>query len=392
MFQFNNKEYRNLVEQVLKNKEDIARHYEVDRIVANYGIHVLGVLPVWTGDPVDKDYTLGDAYLVGESDPFDVYIYTLDYINDTRFWLDVGPLAIPGPQGEQGPQGERGGRGEQGPQGERGYQGLPGPQGVRGETGERGEQGPQGIPGMNGTPGDAVRIVGVLSSENDLPTDPTTVPRDTAYILTDNNTGSYIYFITGIEPNLSWDHVPFENATTVIVNGQHVDIWNADTKVDKPVPSSAYDRIAQVINTQDRFTYRTLGTSTGACISGAVPIYNTAGRSETSTSSGVLTSGTPVYPYDVANKKYVDNNTVPRKTEATVYSTLYGVSADGTENKNVSYSSNALDPNMIVMRRPSSTGETGSIRVPLETKLDDSATSKQYVDTKVAKYTGTTGV
>ena len=390
MFQFNNKEYRNLVEQVLKNKEDIARHYEVDRIIANYGIHVLGVLPEWTGDPVDKDYTLGDAYLVGDSDPFDVYIYTLDYLSQTEFWLNVGPLAIPGPQGEQGPQGERGERGEQGPQGERGYQGLPGPQGIRGEVGPQGEQGPQGIPGINGTPGDAVRIVGVLSSEDELPTDPSTVPRDTAYIITDNQTGSYIYFITGIEPNLSWDHVPFENATTVLVNGEHVDIFDADTKVSKvggayklygrdangnetgllwsytpqsnripcwgyvnashpavltssdpvasnhvatkgyvdnntipkPTANPNYDRIAQVSNNSTNISYRTLGTSTGACISGAVPIYNTAGRNETSTVSGVLVSGTPVYPYDVANKKYVDDYIAVPNGNANDYTTI----------------------------------------------------------------------
>ena len=34
-------EYRNLVEQVRKNQEDIARHYEIDRVLADWGIKVI---------------------------------------------------------------------------------------------------------------------------------------------------------------------------------------------------------------------------------------------------------------------------------------------------------------------------------------------------------------
>lgn len=326
IYKFDNKTYRGWVEQIEKNKQDIAQHYAADRVIADYGIHVLGVIPVWTGDPADKDYLLGDAYLVGTEAPYDVYIYTLNYTDDTKFWLNVGPLAIPGPEGPQGETGEKGERGEQGPQGERGLVGPQGPQGLRGEVGPQGEQGPQGPAGMNGTPGDAVVILGVLSSTAGLPS-ASSVPRNSAYIITDNETGSYIYFIVGTEGELDWAHVPFENATTVLVGGQHVEIFDADTKINKPTPNPNYDRVAQVSNNSSNLSYRTLGTSTGACISGAVPMYNTAGRSESATVSGVLVSGTPIYPKDVANKEYADT----KVAKGTGTYKLYGRDANGNE-------------------------------------------------------------
>lgn len=302
---------------------------------------------------------------------------------------------------------------------------------------------------MNGTPGDAVQILGILESTSGLPS-ASTVPRNTAYIITDNDTGSYIYFIVGTEGDLDWAHVPFENATTVLVNGEHVEIFDADTKVSKvsgsyklygrdangnevgipwaynpqtnkipcwayvdashPAVLSASDPVSAVnVATKGYVDDTKVAKYTGSTgiqkvygitTSGAETTYDiatspyllTQGRlaryfdpSEAIADSdpntkGKLVQSDPTKPYHVANKHYVDTTTVPRKTTATTYSTLYGINADGTEDRNVSYSSNALDPNIIVARRPSSTGETGSIRVPLATKLEDSATSKQYVD------------
>lgn len=371
IYQFDNKTYRGWVEQIKKNKEDIANHYAADRVIADYGIHVLGTIPVWTGDPADKDYLLGDAYLVGTSAPYDVYIYTLNYTDDTKFWLNVGPLAIPGPEGPKGETGEKGERGEQGPQGERGLVGPQGPQGLRGETGPQGEQGIQGPAGMNGTPGDAVQILGVLSSTSELP-DPDTVARNSAYIITDNETGSYIYFITGID-NLSWDHVPFENATTVLVNGQHVEIFDADTKVSKV--GGAHRLYGRDANGQEAGLYWSYNAQ-----SNRIPCWGYVNAEH----PAVLTASDPVASNHVATKRYVDDNTVPRKTEISAYSTLYGTNTDGTENRNVSYSSQSTDPGMVVARLPASTGVSGNIRVPLNQTRDYCATSKYYVDNYIA--------
>lgn len=109
----------------------------------------------------------GDAYSVGESAPYDIYIYS-----KTSGWKNHGPLqgakgdtgeqgpagpAGPqgetgpaGPQGPEGPQGETGAQGEAGPQGEQGPQGIQGPAGETGATGPEGPQGPQGETGPAG--------------------------------------------------------------------------------------------------------------------------------------------------------------------------------------------------------------------------------------------------
>lgn len=109
----------------------------------------------------------GDAYSVGESAPYDIYIYS-----KTSGWKNHGPIqgakgdtgeqgpagpAGPqgetgpaGPQGPEGPQGETGPQGEAGPQGEQGPQGIQGPAGETGATGPEGPQGPQGETGPAG--------------------------------------------------------------------------------------------------------------------------------------------------------------------------------------------------------------------------------------------------
>lgn len=129
----------------------------------------------------------GDAYGVGVSEPYDIYIWS------GTSWVDNGPIQGPaGPQGEQGIQGEKGEKGDAGaagpagadgatftpsvdasgnlswtndsglenPQtvnirGPQGPQGEQGPQGIPGDTGPQGEQGPQGIPGETGPQGPA---------------------------------------------------------------------------------------------------------------------------------------------------------------------------------------------------------------------------------------------
>ena len=135
---------------------------------------------------------IGDAYGVGSSDPYDIYIY--DAVNG---WVNNGPLqgakgekgdtGERGPQGEQGIQGPKGDTGEPGPQGpagadgvsvthswngttltvtsasgtssadlkgEKGEQGIQGAQGPKGDTGEQGPQGIQGIQGPKGDTGE----------------------------------------------------------------------------------------------------------------------------------------------------------------------------------------------------------------------------------------------
>ena len=102
MLNMNGKELRNLEEQVLKNKEDIAAHYNMDRVLANFGIRVIGQVASVEELPAPETFTgeYGDAYAVGAAEPYTFYIWTRADINaghPTDYWFDVGRLAIVGP-------------------------------------------------------------------------------------------------------------------------------------------------------------------------------------------------------------------------------------------------------------------------------------------------------
>ena len=110
---------------------------------------------------------IGDAYGVGVSNPYNIYIY--DAVNG---WVNNGPLQ--GAKGEKGDKGDafaysdftaeqlaalkgdkgdtgaQGPQGVQGPKGDKGDTGAQGPQGVQGPKGDKGDTGVQGPAGANG--------------------------------------------------------------------------------------------------------------------------------------------------------------------------------------------------------------------------------------------------
>ena len=125
---FNNKVYRNIPEQVGKNKNDIQELLDKQGVGINVKYVVSNVSDLEDiEDPQD-----GEWAGVGNAQPYSIYLY-----NDGE-WIDYGEYPKAGPQGEQGIQGIPG------PQGE---QGNPGPQG---NPGRQGDQGPAGIPGPRG--------------------------------------------------------------------------------------------------------------------------------------------------------------------------------------------------------------------------------------------------
>ena len=108
--------YRTLEEQVLQNKADIAEHYNRDRVLADFGIKVLGSVPTESDLP-ETASEYGEAYIVGTEEPFDVFVWTREDPNipgSTDRWLNIGPIAIEGPQGPEGPKGEKGPQGKPG--------------------------------------------------------------------------------------------------------------------------------------------------------------------------------------------------------------------------------------------------------------------------------------
>lgn len=113
----------------------------------------------------------GDAYGVGATAPYDIYIYD----GVTGAWINNGPLQ--GAKGEKGDKGDTGAKGETGSTGPAGTDGVTptigtngnwylgetdtgkpsrgekGEQGDKGDTGPQGPTGPQGTTGQQGDPG-----------------------------------------------------------------------------------------------------------------------------------------------------------------------------------------------------------------------------------------------
>lgn len=114
MLKYGNKEYRNIQEQVEKNKDDISRLTEG---TAAYGIIIKGVIET-EGELPTEDLTVGDAYLVGSNDNYNLFIYDAD-----TPWIDCGTFPVPGPEGPVGPKGEKGDTGPAGKDGAKYYAG-----------------------------------------------------------------------------------------------------------------------------------------------------------------------------------------------------------------------------------------------------------------------------
>ena len=213
MITIDNKQYRNLEEQVKKNMDDIQYILQEEGVLNEFGIKVVGEVTDTSQlpDPDTYEGEFGDAYAVGTSAPYTFYIYTrANGQMAGPFWFNIGQFPVAGPQGVQGPtgpQGPTGARGStwttgtfpsmsgreendmflntstgdvlqlqksssggtvgglswitvtniRGPQGIAGAQGAvgpAGPQGPKGDKGDTGSQGPMGQTGPKGEKGD----------------------------------------------------------------------------------------------------------------------------------------------------------------------------------------------------------------------------------------------
>lgn len=216
MLTIDGKQYRNLEEQVAKNKSDIEYILNEQGVLNEFGIKVVGVvasqslLPsVDTYKQENPNWEYGDTYAVGTQPPYSLLVLTrANASNLNDYWFDIGdfPLAGPtGPQGPQGPQGLQGPTGAQGLQGPQGLQGIAGPQGpigIQGEVGPRGEVGPQG------PSGEGFKIIGVLTSTSQLPT-PSEENRNEGYLVTIDGI-NHMYLVTGSDTLVWTDCGPIE--------------------------------------------------------------------------------------------------------------------------------------------------------------------------------------
>ena len=209
MLTIGNEEFRNLEEQVEKNKSDILFILEEEGTLNQFGIKVVGQIANASNLPDPATYTgdFGDAYAVGAASPYVMYIYTrANGTHPNNYWFNIGQFPVPGPAGADGATGPQGPQGLQGLQGPIGPQGKQGPQGIQGPVGPRGPQGVQGDPGPKGDPGQSFQIVGILNSTSMLPT-PTEEIRNQAYLVPDTTEAgtSDLYVITGTD-TLVWEN------------------------------------------------------------------------------------------------------------------------------------------------------------------------------------------
>lgn len=294
MIKIDNIEYRNLEEQVLKNKEDIAAHYNMDRVLADFGIRIIGTLG--DADELDNIPTAnlqyGDAYAVGRQAPYDFYIWTRADINAGHaedYWFFLGALAIVGPkgdQGETGPQGEPGVRGSlwmsapRNPDNVSGYipgdqwlntlngtvytvkeyDGVPawtstgnikGPQGLpglKGDKGDTGEQGPAGPKGQKGEGAAIVQIVGTITSVDQLPNAEETLPSN-AYLQEVEGVW-HLWVIVGQPGTYQWlDTGTLTAGSLITKDGDPVINWSIDNVLNGPLETWYWDESTPRVRT-----------------------------------------------------------------------------------------------------------------------------------------------
>ena len=107
--------YLNLQEQVGKNKHDIEEIKSITLNLERFGVKVVGEEASASDLPDPTTYAggYGDAYLIGEEAPFDMYIFTQPSAGETDpKWFNIGPFPAPGEQGPEGPEGPEGPQGQ----------------------------------------------------------------------------------------------------------------------------------------------------------------------------------------------------------------------------------------------------------------------------------------
>lgn len=222
MLVYNDKQYRNLEEQVLQNHNDIMYLLNEGGTLNQFGIKVVGHVnsEVELPDPSTYKGEYGDAYTVGLRAPYKFFIFTREISGTSTgdYWFNIGEFPLAGPEGPEGPEGPKGDTGVRGSTWTSksgaptstahiandqaldtstgdvyqfngtswtktgNIQGPQGIQGIQGPVGPEGGQGPIGPVGPKGENGQSFSIVNVIDNINQLPT-PTKENQAEAYLV-----------------------------------------------------------------------------------------------------------------------------------------------------------------------------------------------------------------
>lgn len=421
----NKKKFMTLENTVDVLIDAVNQHYDVDRVLADFGIKILGrvnytnLIPGYEDNQYDGNF--GDAYLVSQnsdsSAPYDIYIWTRktpDSVEPDGYWLDIGLLSTVGPEGPQGEQGIPG------PQGENTrwyiYRTLPqsgdfkagdvcllpngdvyiyvspeygwsnatqvnikGPTGAPGTDGQTPYIGPDGTwwigiqstgiraegrDGANGIPGTAILIQGKLSSVSLLP-DAATSPRNYGYLITVDGTVR-LYFIAGMEGEENWQYIEYSgNGTIVTTDGIAQSTWDTNTKVDKR--TYAY----VIYATGENGEQAGYSWTTGIQYQGCIPRCDNSGHQH------ILEPSSDNHP---TTKKYVDDNLAGKVSKITGSKQVYCTNSAGEPSK----AAYAISPETYSIAQRDG---NGTLEVATPTK-DVHAANKKYVDDALASAGG----
>ena len=344
----NGKELLNLENSVERLKQLVEQHYAIDRVIADFGITMVNDPLTQTPEALGlKGTKWGEAYPVGYQSPYDIWVWTRPNPNEENVlrggWLNIGPLAIPGPAGKDG-VGERGepGRTPEIYAGEY-YTEVANPEPGdyfldkdSGDLYKYTQFGGWGLPiaNLKGAPGESIQgprgeaapiitLLGIVEGTDELPpAGPAYVGKGyivllesgirTVYTVMEDSIGSGTY---------SWKiGGPISGYSIIESGGEVVSEWDADTKLDK-ITDVSVDSV-----------YAT--TTTKAQV--AIPLFY-AGSNVRSGVCGRLAGGrvdvrTVQADTDATNKKYVDDGLATKidiSTASTTYPQVYGKPTGG---------------------------------------------------------------
>ena len=250
MLEINGYQLRNLQEQVEKNKNDILSIINEQGTLNQFGIKVVGQIDILNNLPTVEDYKesnpnweYGDAYAVGVTAPYSLYILTRaggTHPND--YWFNIGQFPLQGAQGKDGtaatvevagtvtlvensparvenigdktnaklnfyiPRGEKGNTPTIAIGTVESTTGNPEVTNSGTNTGAifnfKLPKGDKGDKGDTGATGESFRIIATLDNTNQLPT-PTESIRSNAYLIPDEENENHLWVITG-DTTLLW--------------------------------------------------------------------------------------------------------------------------------------------------------------------------------------------
>ena len=244
----------NLENQVLKNKVDIQNLQTSEKVLATFGIKVIGTAANSSAIPTvavykanNADWEYGDAYAVGTQSPYEFYILTRADDNHAEdYWFNLG--VIKGPKGDPGNDGANGADGKDGVSPTVGVgtvtTGNPGtPVSVtNGGTSTnvvlnfripKGEKGDKGNKGDKGDTGFAVNIASELNNVNELPAASASYV-NVGYVIKDADGDSNLYVCMTNASSGAWY---WNNVGKIAFSADYVsqNEYNQDKLTDVPV-------------------------------------------------------------------------------------------------------------------------------------------------------------